>query len=355
MRTSLPQDRREGADPRGTTAMKPSTPARTEDPRDERRIAELVSGCMWMAAGAGGLLALALPGAAHEHLGWAVAVGVITMAWGAASFVRLASGATISITQRAVATFALMPVIAFALWSTGGVSSYIHPLMFLSTLYFAYFYPPKFAWPLLASYVAVFATPLLYDERAFGYPPRVLTFAIAVAGTTIAMQILKRRLLRAEERQRHMAERDPLTGLHNRRAFDAALDDQLTRGPAALVLFDFDGFKQVNDRHGHPTAAAVLCTVASVGREAIREVDHLARLGGDEFALIAPGAGAAGIERIVAALEEAIALADMPLDLPISATFAWALAPEDSADPDGLLRCADQRLLAGKRVRYSRA
>src|SRR3954466_2029698 len=143
MRTSLPQDRREGADPRGTTAMKPSTPARTEDPRDERRIAELVSGCMWMAAGAGGLLALALPGAAHEHLGWAVAVGVITMAWGAASFVRLASGATISITQRAVATFALMPVIAFALWSTGGGFPYTPPPLFsLHPLFSLFFFLP---------------------------------------------------------------------------------------------------------------------------------------------------------------------------------------------------------------------
>jgi hypothetical protein len=73
--------------------MKPSLPARFEDPRDERRIAELVSGCMWMAAGAGGLIALAIPGAAHTHLGWAVAVGAITMAWGAASFVRLRLGA----------------------------------------------------------------------------------------------------------------------------------------------------------------------------------------------------------------------------------------------------------------------
>src|SRR3954466_14197473 len=108
MRTSLPQDRREGADPRGTTAMKPSTPARTEDPRDERRIAELVSGCMWTAAGAGGLVALAMPGAVHDRLGWAVTVGIITVAWGASSFARLIAGRTISLTQRGIATFGLM-------------------------------------------------------------------------------------------------------------------------------------------------------------------------------------------------------------------------------------------------------
>jgi hypothetical protein len=152
--------------------MTPSPPARTDDPRDERRIAELVSGCMWMAAGAGGLVALAMPGAAPTHFGWAVAVGVITMTWGAGSLARLACGTTISITQRAVATFALVPLIGLALWSTGGVLSFIHPLMFLSTLYFAYFYPPKWAWPLLASYVVVFATPRYMTTKRSTRPTR---------------------------------------------------------------------------------------------------------------------------------------------------------------------------------------
>jgi diguanylate cyclase (GGDEF)-like protein len=168
------------------------------------------------------------------------------------------------------------------------------------------------------------------------------------------MHALKRRLLLAEERQRRMAERDPLTGLHNRRAFDAALAEEIARGELALVLFDFDGFKAINDVYGHPVGDAVLCTVADACREAIREVDHLARLGGDEFALIAPGSGAAGVERIVGALEDAITRADMPSGLEISATFAWALAPEDAEEPAELLRRADQRLLAGKRGRRVR-
>ena len=110
------------------------------------------------------------------------------------------------------------------------------------------------------------------------------------------------------------------------------------------MLFDFDGFKAINDVHGHPVGDAVLCTVADACREASREVDHLARLGGDEFALIAPGAGAAGVERIVLALEDAITRADMPSGLEISATFGWALAPQDAEEPAELLRCADLRL-----------
>ena len=140
----------------------------------------------------------------------------------------------------------------------------------------------------------------------------MLIFTCSVVGIAIAMHALKRRLLLAEERQRRMAERDPLTGLHNRRAFDAALAEEMARGEVALVLFDFDGFKAINDVYGHPVGDAVLCTVADACRDAGREVDHLSRLGGDEFALIAPGAGAAGVERIVGALEDAITPADMP-------------------------------------------
>ena len=57
-----------------------------------------------------------------------------------------------------------------------------------------------------------------------GYPARLVMFALAVAGATVAIQFLKGRLVRAELHQRTMAERDPLTGVSNRRAFDAALE-----------------------------------------------------------------------------------------------------------------------------------
>ena len=100
--------------------------------------------------------------------------------------------------------------------------------------------------------------------------------------------MLKGRLLHAEARQRVMAERDPLTGLYNRRSFDSALAHALDhRDGAALVLFDFDGFKAINDDHGHPVGDAVLRAVAAACQEVVRDGDCLARFGGDEFAVIA--------------------------------------------------------------------
>jgi diguanylate cyclase (GGDEF)-like protein len=158
--------------------------------------------------------------------------------------------------------------------------------------------------------------------------------------------------LRAEARQRVMAERDPLTGLYNRRSFDAALDHALsTPDGAALVLFDFDLFKAINDEHGHPVGDAVLMAIANACDEVVRDGDCLARIGGDEFAVIASRSGAAGVARIVAALETAIGAADLPPEVPVvRASFAWAVAPIDATTPTDLLDCADQRLLYRKRL-----
>jgi diguanylate cyclase (GGDEF)-like protein len=338
------------------SAMKPAVASRIEDPRDEGRLADLTSGYMWVSAGLGGLLALALPGAARAHLGWELAIAAFATGWGAISFWLATRPRTMSLTQRAWATAGMMPVVAVALWASGGAASFLQPILLFTALFISYFFPPRLTCGLVAGFVAAYATPLLYDDRVLtlGYPSRLLMFALSVAGMATAMQVLKRRLLRAEARQRRMAERDPLTGLHNRRSFDAALVDQIECGDAALVLWDFDGFKAINDVHGHPMGDAVLRTVADVCSEAIRDVDHLARLGGDEFALIAPGAGEQGIERIVSALEQAILTADMPSGLEITATFGWALAPHDAVEPAELLRCADLRLLAGKRDRRLR-
>jgi diguanylate cyclase (GGDEF)-like protein len=221
-------------------------------------------------------------------------------------------------------------------------------------MFVSYFFPALLAWPLMALFAFVYSTPLLYDDKAISenFPAHAASFVVALAGATVVMQLLKRRLVRAEQRQRVMAERDPLTDLYNRRSFDAALEQELEAPDGlALVLFDFDEFKAINDRHGHPVGDAVLRAVADACSAVIREDDCLARLGGDEFAVIAPRAGTTGVARIVASMETAIADARLPDPIAsVAASFAWAVAPGDAATAAELLDCADQRLLYRKRL-----
>jgi diguanylate cyclase (GGDEF)-like protein len=206
----------------------------------------------------------------------------------------------------------------------------------------------------VAIFLATYASPLVYDADAVdvALPARVLGFSVAVIGQTIAMQILKRRLVRAELRQRKYAALDPLTAIANRRGFDHALElAEVIEERYALVLFDLDDFKSINDERGHPTGDIVLRAVAHAAQRAVRKGDCLARIGGDEFAVIAPGAEQDGAERLVAALAAEIEASPMPDGLDaVGVTFAWAVAPLDGEDGDGLLSRADQRLLARKRA-----
>jgi diguanylate cyclase (GGDEF)-like protein len=99
------------------------------------------------------------------------------------------------------------------------------------------------------------------------------------------------RLHRVVERQAHV---DELTGLANRRQAEESLDEELARaarlgGTVGFILADLDDFKQINDRHGHPTGDAVLAAFAETLRHATREIDLPARWGGEEFAIVLPG------------------------------------------------------------------
>jgi diguanylate cyclase (GGDEF)-like protein len=350
---------------KGTMAARLSSlptpgPRWQDDPRHDGPLADLTSGIMWLATAAIGVAVLVLPGTLRTHLAWVFALAAFAAAWGAVSLWLGLRAHTMSIGRRAVVTATMMPIVALALWASGGADSYLQPLLLFTALFVAYFFPPRLGWPLVALFVCAYASPLLYDRAAVAsaYPARIVTFAIGVAGEMVVMHFLKGRLLRAEARQRRLAERDPLTGLLNRRSFDAALHDLFTHGPgpdeaagASLVLFDFDDFKAINDVHGHPAGDAVLRAVADATQQVLRRGDRLARIGGDEFAVLAASAGPDGVMRIIEALEQAVRSADTPGAVgAVRATFGWAIAPEDATDPAGLFERADTRLIQRKQA-----
>jgi diguanylate cyclase (GGDEF)-like protein len=310
---------------------------------DDGPLPDLTSGIMWTATGVFGAAVLWFPGSDRSHAALALGLAAFAVAWGIFSLFLAARGHGMAVGRRALVTASTMPIVAFSLWATGGAASFIQPVMIFTALFISYFFPPRLAWPLMALFVYAYATPLFYDDRSVevGYPARLAMFAVAVAGAMVAVQFLKGRLVRAESHQRAMAELDPLTGVSNRRAFDLALQRAAaSHEPYALILIDLDHFKRINDEQGHPAGDAVLQSVAVAAATVARQGDCVARIGGDEFALLAPGAGAAGVLRLLRDLRDSIEPA---------ATYAAAMVPEDARTPEELVACADARLLAGKR------
>jgi diguanylate cyclase (GGDEF)-like protein/PAS domain S-box-containing protein len=165
--------------------------------------------------------------------------------------------------------------------------------------------------------------------------------------------ITERRAL--EMRLHDMAFTDALTGLPNRRLFLERVEEArqrltATREPYTVLAVDLDGFKAVNDLHGHASGDALLVQVGARLRAAVRGSDTVARLGGDEFAVLVAGAGDEGIrlgERLVGTLAEPYALGQVTAHVSGSVGVAEAVAGDDSAV---VLRNADLALRHAKQT-----
>ena len=111
---------------------------------------------------------------------------------------------------------------------------------------------------------------------------------------------------------RQLADLDALTGLHNRRYFHDTLAREVARAHRydrrlALIIFDLDDFKAINDRIGHLAGDAVLAEAADVVRSVVRSADIACRVGGDEFGVILPESGMTDAEQLYGRLQEALA------------------------------------------------
>jgi diguanylate cyclase (GGDEF)-like protein/PAS domain S-box-containing protein len=172
----------------------------------------------------------------------------------------------------------------------------------------------------------------------------------------VTYDVTDRRLV--EERVRHLASHDPLTGLPNRSLFQDRLHQALAQAHTyqergALLLLDLDRFKDVNDTLGHEAGDVLLQEVARRLQACVRESDTAARLGGDEFAIILPrlpapiAATAAGIAgQIASALAEPVTYAGSLVHT--GASIGITLFPDDGEEPGQLLKNADIALYKAK-------
>ncbi len=151
---------------------------------------------------------------------------------------------------------------------------------------------------------------------------------------------------------------DVLTGIPNRRSFEARLRDEILRSARyhhtfGLVTIDIDNFKKVNDTYGHPRGDRYLAQFVKCILDEIRDTDFIARIGGDEFAIILPESNLETSTRLVSRLEKVIS--SCPYGLPDSrirhhsASFGIAIYPDQAGNAEDLISFADQALYLYKR------
>ena len=156
------------------------------------------------------------------------------------------------------------------------------------------------------------------------------------------------------ERTKELALHDPLTNLPNRRLLDdrltqAMLQAARTHTRVAFLMLDLDGFKEVNDRHGHEAGDHVLCAISKGLGLVLRSSDTLARLGGDEFAIVASGFTTAQplTGEVLRAVSVPIRCGDRMISM--SGSLGYAVYPDDTTDPVRLRQLADERMYMQKR------
>ncbi len=186
--------------------------------------------------------------------------------------------------------------------------------------------------------------------------PWFLVWNAAIHFSFVLIVIFLLRSLRASlDEARRLAGTDPLTGLPNRRSFQSVAQAELDRNTLVTMIYlDVEGFKAVNDTHGHTAGDALLVQIAREIQTSTRNRDYAARLGGDEFALLLPGMGSAEAVdvagRVQAGLDRAMARGGWPV------TFSMGALTVRGAGGrfDVLLRHADSQMYIAKRAGKAR-
>jgi diguanylate cyclase (GGDEF)-like protein/hemerythrin-like metal-binding protein len=231
-----------------------------------------------------------------------------------------------------------------------------------------YIYEALAEWPLVvavafsAADVATQVNPRIEQMLVPAVASTVFVLMLALVGT--AMVVSRERLVKANEQldnlyklMRAEATHDKLTGLPNRTLFFERLSHDLSRArradkSLALFFLDLDGFKRVNDQHGHDAGDTVLIAVASRWQQTMRETDTVARIGGDEFAIILPNADR--MEDLQAIATKLIKLTGQVIDLPnqakvqVGVSIGISLYPAHGTEIDTLIAAADTAMYQSK-------
>ena len=203
----------------------------------------------------------------------------------------------------------------------------------------------------------------LWNRRKSGeeYPEKLSIHAIHDAHGEVSQYVAlfsDITLLKQRERElEHIAHYDALTNLPNRMLLADRLHQAMAQVPRqgqhlAVVFLDLDGFKAINDRHGHELGDHLLVELGDRMKKALRECDTLARLGGDEFVAVLPGLSSNEnchpiLHRLLATVAQPVIVGEAVLQ--VSASLGVTFYPQsEEVDADQLLRQADQAMYQAK-------
>lgn len=195
-----------------------------------------------------------------------------------------------------------------------------------------------------------------------GHPPEIAAGTSLVVATLFLLRMILQQhdqlidLLQLQHQMRDLAHTDPLTGLANRREFDMRLDEEIAAAREnshfAIALLDLDGFKPVNDQHGHAIGDGLLCEIAQRLRGACGDHAVVARQGGDEFAILvhagSPLLETSLADHILAALAAPYRIGGRPIS--VGASIGTATWPEHGTTARKLFEVADTALYAAKAI-----
>ncbi|MFL5955277.1 MAG: diguanylate cyclase [Gaiellaceae bacterium] len=154
-------------------------------------------------------------------------------------------------------------------------------------------------------------------------------------------------------RLEHLAQTDSLTGLYNHRFFHERLRSELTRAsrshdPVAVLMFDLDDFKRVNDVYGHGAGDQLLVHLARVARETVRGSDVICRIGGEEFGVIMPSCDAGDALGLAARLTERLCEVVFEPAGRVTISIGVSQGPQHAMNPRELIACAEAAMMTAK-------
>ncbi len=194
---------------------------------------------------------------------------------------------------------------------------------------------------------------ILLERAAAAVEPRLGTALESVLATVLEGAAVALDNAIALRRAEELSVTDDLTQLYNSRYLNLSLRREVKRAsrsgrPLSLLFVDLDGFKGVNDVHGHSVGSRALVEAGRVIRGSARETDVVARFGGDEFALILPDTGSEGAVAVGERVRERIAghafLAAESLDIRLSVSVGVATLPDVAASAEELVKAADMAM-----------